>query len=213
MSELQRFFVEFGRPMRVAANAVLLSRGHRAAALFQVQSGKVLIHTTTANGREIGIEIIGAGTVFGVTAFVPTAGAIVDAVALTECELLSIDSESAQKLLAEPGLAVSAFEGILALLANCILKIEELSAYNLKARLARWLLEQFRAQGIKPIAGAMIEIETSQRLIATMAGVSRETVNRQLRKWQQAGVLELSGGKLRVFKPEDLEQLTANRLS
>lgn len=213
MSELQRLFLECGRPMRVSANSILLSRGHKATALFQVKSGRVLIHTTSANGREIGIEIIGAGGIFGVTAFVPTANAMVDAVALTECELLLVDRESAQRLLAEPDVAVNALEAILTLLSNCILKIEESSAYNLKARLARWLLEQFRVQGIKPIAGAVIEIETSQRLIATMAGVSRETVNRQLKKWQHAGVLELNAGKLRIFRPEDLEQLTVNRHS
>ncbi len=197
--------------MRVSANSSLLSRGHSAAALFQVKSGRVLIHTTSANGREIGIDIIGPGGIFCFTAFVPTANAIVDAVTLTECELLTIDRESAQRLLLEPGFAVSAFEAILTLLSNYILKIEELSAYSLKARLARWLLEQFHVQGIKPIAGATIEIETSQRLIATMAGVSRETVNRQLKKWQQARVLELNAGTLRLFRPEDLEQFTVNR--
>lgn len=73
--------------------------------------------------------------------------------------------------------------------------------------------EQFRVQGIKPIAGATIEIATSQWLIATMTDVSRQTVSRQVRSWQQARAFKLTAGRLRLFRPDDLEQLTVNRQS
>lgn len=91
------------------------------------------------------------------------------------------------------------------------LEKKERSVRSSKARRARWLLEQFRVRGTTPIAGAIIEIETSQRLIVTMAGVSRENVSRQRKKLQKARVLSQIARTLQLFWPEDLKQLTINR--
>lgn len=109
------------------------------------------------------MEITGNVCIFAVSALTPKAGALVDAAALTDCELFAVDQESAQQLMLEhPSLAINVLESALSLLSNRVMRIEDLSSYNLSSRSARWSLEQFRAQGVKPDVGATIEIESSQ---------------------------------------------------
>jgi CRP-like cAMP-binding protein len=44
--------------------------------------------------------------------------------------------------------------------------------------------------------GTRIEVKLSQKDLATLVGASREKVNRQLRQWEQDGVLGKEGGCL-----------------
>jgi len=74
------------------------------------------------------------------------------------------------------------------------------------ARLARWLLMLSRASG-----GADLHI--TQAALAEMLGIQRTSVNAAARKLQERGGLRFVRGRVRVLKPEALEEQACGCLS
>ena len=53
--------------------------------------------------------------------------------------------------------------------------------------------------------GTTIRRRLSQSALGQMVGSSRESVNKQLQAWKEAGWIGMEGGKIVVRKPESLE--------
>lgn len=192
--------------MLAPANSVISAREDKQTKLWQVRSGQVLLHTASPSGRDIGISVIKQGGIFGMTSLFKDMTAIVTAVTLTDCELVAIDQKIAQQaLMANPNISIALLKICINALAERVRQIESLAASKLPTRLARWIFEQFREQNIEITPGATLNIEASQRLIAIIAGASRETVNRLFGKWEEAGVIEWNGRALKILDPQRLE--------
>jgi CRP-like cAMP-binding protein len=52
-----------------------------------------------------------------------------------------------------------------------------------------------------------VNIKISQQELATMAGLSREGVNKQLQQWMREGIVGLSAGHIEVLRPEHLQAM------
>jgi CRP/FNR family cyclic AMP-dependent transcriptional regulator len=52
-----------------------------------------------------------------------------------------------------------------------------------------------------------VNIKISQQELATMAGLSREGVNKQLQQWMREGVVGLTTGHIEVLRPEYLQEM------
>jgi CRP-like cAMP-binding protein len=50
-------------------------------------------------------------------------------------------------------------------------------------------------------------LELSQTELGNFAGMSREHINRQLKSWEDAGVIRLEQGRVRVLDAEMLEDI------
>ena len=51
-------------------------------------------------------------------------------------------------------------------------------------------------------------VELSQTELGNFAGMSREHINRQLKSWEESGVISLEQGRVRVLDTEMLEDIS-----
>jgi CRP-like cAMP-binding protein len=208
MRALADIFARHGQHMKASADEVVIRRDSSIVRLFFVVSGQVVLHSTSPSGREIAFTIVRPGEVFGVTGLGSDLGAIFDATALVDCELLSVDREIVQReVLGNRAATLEVFDMMLGILRQRTRLVESLAMRSLKARLALWILARFKDSGIEPVAGASVPLDISQRLIAALAGVSRETVNRQLKEWSKHGFIQLVGRSLRILQPDQLVRI------
>jgi CRP-like cAMP-binding protein len=70
--------------------------------------------------------------------------------------------------------------------------------------LARVLLNLTKHYGTQTAAGVAISLKLSQEELGNLVGVSRESVNRQIRIWVEADVLEYTQGTLIIKKLDAL---------
>jgi CRP-like cAMP-binding protein len=196
--------------VKIAADDKLLVRGSVSKRVYFVRSGQVLLHSSSHDGREIGFEVVGRGQVLGYTASV-SGRSFLDGTALTACDLLLIEIEALEKALRND---VTATTELLRYMSEQLyrrtLQAEGLALYSLRGRLARRLITLAREQqrgGSE--AQAVVRLDFNQKLIAVMAGVSRETVNRQIHDWVRAGIIEVEGKSLKILKPSALAELAA----
>jgi CRP-like cAMP-binding protein len=198
---IERLAVKF-KLLQAKRGATIFMKGDPAAALFVVLSGTVKIVVLSAGGREVVINLAHAGDSFGEIGPLGDLPRTADAIAMSDCRLLSIDRQALVALaesdvrlaLALTRLACLRYQWVSA-------KLEEALLLDFSRRLAKtllWLTEK----RIAGTSGAVIRL--TQAEIARLLGGSRESTNKQLRSWQRSNWVRLHKVGIEVLAPRAL---------
>ncbi|HEX3995677.1 MAG TPA: helix-turn-helix domain-containing protein, partial [Acetobacteraceae bacterium] len=60
--------------------------------------------------------------------------------------------------------------------------------------------------GVASTHGIRIGLKLSQKNLGTLAGGSREKVNKQLRRWEEDGIIQKFDGHVVILRPNALQQ-------
>jgi CRP-like cAMP-binding protein len=208
------FFCQLGRDVitKIAAlcttrslrdGEVLFGRGDPGDALYGIRRGQIVISTTTGSGRQLTLNILGAGDIFGEIAILDGRPRSADAAASGPAELFVIRRHDFQDLLArQPEITFRIIELLCDRLRNSSERLEEASYLPLKLRLARRLLKHSEDFGE--------DIAITQEELSILVGAGRETVNRQLQKWQKSGYIRLGRARVLILDRNGLEREAAD---
>jgi len=158
-----------------------------------VCSGRVRIVLYSEDGKEVLLNLVEAGEVFGELAMLDGQQRSADALADGVCELLLFHRNDILPVLEQnPGIAVKFSMHLTRLLRLNNDRIEALVFMPLPARLAKILLHLAQRYGQTTSQGVLISDDLNQSDYGQMIASSRESVNKQLRQWQLDGILECS---------------------
>src|ERR1700730_18636375 len=161
--------------------AAICSKGDPGNSLFAVVSGTVKISTSSADGRSAIFNLIGPGEIFGEVALLDGLARTADATAHTNCEIFVIDRRDFIPFVrSQPALAMKLIELLCTRLRWTSDQVEEVILQNLPGRLASALLRLTEKHKLAP-GGRSIAI--TQQEISEMVGMTRESINKQLRVW------------------------------
>ena len=173
--------VRHAQPLTCPRGEVIFHKGDEGRGLLAVVRGAVKISVPSTEGREIVLNLIREGEIFGEVALLDGEPRSADATAVQDCELLALDRRDFLPLLQEiPGLAHKLMELLCRRLRKTSEQVEDLMFLDLPTRLARAVL---RLAG----PGARRPIRITQKELGELIGMSRESTNRQLRVWQERG--------------------------
>ena len=180
----------------------------RSGAMMAVLRGRVRISTVSAEGREITLNVINPGEVFGEIALLDGNPRSADATAIEATDLLVVERRLFLPFLRSNEDVYPRLLAVLcARLRQTSSALEDLALFALPTRLARVLLKLAHDYGRTTPRGTRIEFRLSQRDLSNLVGASRETVNKQIGQWREAGVLDMDGGSLVVVTPDTLAAL------
>ena len=184
---------------RIGAGETLFQKGDPGEALYGLRRGRILITTSTAEGKRLTLNVLGSGDVFGEIALLDGRQRTADAVVAEPSELYVIRRSAFKELLLrQPEIALKLIELLCERVRWTSDRVEEAYLSNLKVRLARRLLKLADDFGE--------EIQISQEDLSVLAGATRESVNRQLQDWKRAGIVALGRGRITVLKTEALAE-------
>jgi len=86
-------------------------------------------------------------------------------------------------------------------------QLEELSLKDAGARLAGHLLRLAEEHGRLTAEGVVFDLDENQQQIASHIGTVREVVSRNLKKFQEAGVIRFKGRRMVILDLEELKRL------
>lgn len=191
------------REHKAKKGAVLLEQGAPGDTLVILLEGQARVTLYTANGREIVLDYANAGSVLGEIALLDGGTRSASVIAMEPMRYLTLARPAFERVMAENhAIALRIMRELARRLRRANQTIETDRAYGAAPRLARFLL-RLLGQGEEP--GGIIGL--SQTELAMFAGISRENINRQLGLWQQAGLVALEHGKIRVLDVEWLEDV------
>jgi CRP/FNR family cyclic AMP-dependent transcriptional regulator len=185
--------------------ATIVSKGDPGDSLIVVVSGTVKISISSADGRSAILNLIGPGEIFGEVALLDGLARTADATANTNCEIYVIDRRDFIPFVrSQPALAMKLIELLCTRLRWTSDQVEEVILQNLPGRLASALLRLTEKHKLAP-GGRTIAI--TQQEISEMVGMTRESINKQLRVWAARNWVRLEHGAIVVLNAEPLQEL------
>lgn len=193
---------------RLDAREELFHKGDAAAQVYVVTSGRLKVVTGSAEGDEAFLAILGPGDVVGELPMLTGGRRTASVVALEPCELLALSRRDFLQLLRDRHEV--AVELVLAL-AERLIHANEFVAEALflaiPARLARKLLGLAESYGVEEGGSLRIDLKLFQGELADLVGVTRVSINKQMRAWTDEGVLRMERGEITILDPMRLERL------
>ncbi len=149
------------------------------------------------SGREAVLDFAAAGDFFGEVALLNGGEAPYNALALERTVLMVIRKVDFASVIKDPGAA----ESLLRIMARrCHAaweQVEIMGCIGLAERLDTVILKLCRQIGVRTTEGVEIPINQSQ--LAGMVGVTRESLNRQMRKLRRGSVVRVKKASDRTF--------------
>lgn len=184
------------------AGAMLFSEGEPVADLYLIESGSVKVCRFSKDGREHTLHVFTVGDTFNDVAAFDGAPNPASAVAFTDAVVWRVARSDLHGIAQRyPALAWALLESIARRTRYLVGLVQDLSARNVKARLARLLLEQAQAQDPKDMAQMLTQEEMASRL-----GTVREVVGRALRNLATNGIIEFDRHRIVIRDSERLAE-------
>src|SRR6201996_3205873 len=198
----------YAKHFSLKRGATICSKGDPGNSLFAVISGTVKISISSADGRSAILNLIGPGELFGEIAVLDGQARTADAIANTNCEIFAIDRRDFLPFVAShPALAMKFIELLCTRLRWTSDQVEQVILQDLPGRLASALIrltERHRpAQDNRTIA-------VTQQEISEMVGMSRESINKQLRAWASRNWVRLEHGAIVVLDVDPLQDIAGS---
>jgi CRP-like cAMP-binding protein len=160
------------------------------------------------DGKEVILNVLGRGEIFGEIALLDGKERTASATAKEESHLLVIDRHDFIPFLETHGEVAARLMGVLCARVRWVSQCyEEALFMNLPARLAKKLLFLADSHGSHGADGIRIDFKLSQRDLGKMTGVSRESINKQIRSWQERGLVAVDQGYLTIKDRRRLERI------
>jgi len=186
----------------------LFHKGDHGGEVYVVASGKLKVLTTSTEGDDVVFSILGPGEVFGEVALLGVTPRTATVSAIEDCQLFAIDRRDFMSFLRTNPEVPAKLLSVLAMRLKRISELVEDTLFlNLPLRLAKKLLSLSRIYGEEMAEGTRIDLKLSQEEWGDLVGTTRESINKQVRKWTDAGIVRVDDGYLVILKPVELEKL------
>jgi CRP-like cAMP-binding protein len=201
-------FEQLGRYVKPATfkrGATIFSKGDPGSSLIAVISGTVKISVSSPDGRSAILNLIGPGEIVGEVAVLDGQARTADATANSNCEIFVIDRrEFLPFVRSQPALAMKFIELLCTRLRWTSDQVEQVILQDLPGRLASALI---RLTERHKAAKDNRTIAVTQQEISEMVGMSRESINKQLRAWAMRNWVRLEHGAIVVLDLEPLQEI------
>lgn len=189
---------------------LIFSEGDPSHAFMAIVSGRVKVFKSTPAGKEIILEIFGAGDPLGAVAVYEGAPFMASALALEPTQVLAIDQREFFRLLEDnPAFVRGLLSGLTIRLAELTRRLAELTGARVEARFARLFLKLCEQIGRTERGGVFVPMPLSRQELADLTGTTIETAIRIMSRWQKEDVLHTEKEGFVVLDRSALEEASA----
>ena len=191
------------------AGTFLTREGEPADAVLVIERGLVRVSRTSRQGRELVLDLLGAGQMIGELGVLEASGTqLADAVAVEPTTCVALGREDMRALVrAAPELGLGFLATIVDQVRSKDDELADVAFLDLPGRLAHKLLQLADRHGEEVAAGVRIRVRVPQGELAAMVGSSRENVNRALGRFVASGAVAIDHGSITILDPDALRAL------
>ncbi len=199
-------FARAGKPVDFEPGEIVFSEKQDASSVLVVLSGTVYICTFESEGRQVIEAVMAPFESFGWLSVADENPRSISASVRGKASLLVIPRRDVLAVLERAPHAWQAVARHLAeRLRRTLASQRALAGFPLERRIAFILCQAFRigVTGSTPLT----DLDLSQEDVASMTASSRQSVNKQLKALERAGLIEVRYNALRVVEPDVLLEL------
>ncbi len=188
----------------------IFSEGDAGDVFIAIVTGRVKVFKSTPAGKEIILEIFGAGDPLGAVAVYDNLPFPASAVTLEPTQCLRIEQAAFFRLLEQdPALVRGLLSGLTLRLAELTRRLAELSGARVETRFARLFLKLCDQIGRPERGGVFVPMPLSRQELADLTGTTIETAIRIMSRWQKEDVLHTEKDGFVVLQRPALDEAAA----
>ena len=192
--------------VKIAKGSVLFAEGDEGDHLYVIVEGKLKLGTSSGDGRENLLSILGPGEMFGELSLFDPGPRTSTATAVTDAKLLSLGQEKLIPWLAtNPNVSLQLLARLAQRLRRTNEAVGDLVFSDVPGRVAKALIDLGERFGKQTDEGLFVHHDLTQEELAQLVGASRETVNKALADFAGRNWLKLDG---RAVLITDIERLS-----
>ena len=193
LQKMTSHFVTLSHP----ASQIILLENDWGGSVYFILEGWVKIRTYNFEGKEVTLNILGKGEIFGEMAALDKKPRSTDAISLTPTTIGRIPAENFVSLLNTEPIAGVRLSQLMAKRLRQVNRRLQLRDADSTSRVADAILFLVEGQGTTGEAGTEIP-NLPHREISGLSGLARETVTRVLTRLEQKGLIQRDANLLRI---------------
>lgn len=191
--------------VKILKGNILFAEGDEGDHLYVILEGKLKLGTSSSDGRENLLSILGPGEMFGELSLFDPGPRTSSVTAVTDAKLLTLGQKELIPWLAEnPVVALHLLGRLAQRLRRTNEAVGDLVFSNVPGRVAKALLDLGERFGKQSSEGLYVNHDLTQEELAQLVGASRETVNKALADFVARGWIKLDGRAVLITDYERL---------
>ena len=193
--------------VKIAKGSILFKEGDEGEHLYVIIDGKLKLGTSSGDGRENLLSILGPGEMFGELSLFDPGPRTSTATAVTDAKLLSLSHEKVIPWLKQnPEVALQLLTRLSQRLRRTNEAVGDLVFSDVPGRVAKALIDLGDRFGKTTPEGLLVNHDLTQEELAQLVGASRETVNKALADFAGRGWLKLDGRSVLITDVDRLSK-------
>src|SRR3989339_422829 len=189
--EITHFFLELGKLTTVPKGQAICSPGRPADRIFLLNHGEIKVSRGTNDGKEIILDLLGPGDIFGEAETVTQAEWKNAIIAKKDCILYSVTKEAlVQRMAKDARFALWMMHRVASKQLEMENLIENLLFKSANAKVAQVLLELAKHYGKASSNGTLIDYLITHQEIGNAIATTRETVSYAFMEFRQKGLID-----------------------
>lgn len=190
---------------------IILNPSNPIHALFLLKKGNVRLYRSNEEGKQLTVDLLGDGNVFGETSTFSLNEDNVYAEALTDVYICIIGKDQMEALMKKsPTLAIKFIEILSSRLREMYDMSEQIALRSVRYRVLALLLKLSERFGKRHKQWQTIDIKITHHDIATMIGSTRETVSATISQLKKEKLITKSPFALKINADNAEEELNRN---
>jgi CRP-like cAMP-binding protein len=208
--EDRRKVAEVAAVRRYGKGQIIFEQGTPSDAFYTIASGRVKIFRLLPTGKDVILEVFGAGDPVGALAAYDGRPFPASAAALEDTACVVIPRHVFFQLLeAHPSLVRGLMLGLTHRLVELTNRVTELSGARIEPRFARLFLKLAAEKGRPERGGMFVPLALSRQELADMTGTTIETAIRIMSRWGKRGIVRTEKDGFVVIDRDTLESIAA----
>jgi len=187
----------------------LFHMGDEGGNMYIIHRGRVKVTIPSSRGEEVILTILGPGEIIGELSFIDGKPRSATVQTIEDTEVYTLRRKDFLNLMRDRFEVVQHVLEILAQrLRSTDAQLAECHFLDVTSRLAKKIWDMGRHFGVEETDGIRIVVRVTQKDLAAMVGATRESINRQLKRLRDRGLIEMSEGHLKILDPVLLARIS-----
>jgi CRP/FNR family transcriptional regulator len=187
-----------------AKGDVVFTEGNVANTLFFINEGKIKLYKYTKDGKEQILHVLSEGDFFGELELIKPSKYGFNSKAIIDSKICTLTKDEMKEIMMKnPEIGIKVLETVGERLSKVESLVQNLATNDVDSRMAYLLTDLMEKYGENIEKNISIELPLSREEMANFIGVTRETISRKLKKFEDEKLIKIVGTKIIIVLDEE----------
>ena len=183
---------------------IIFTEGNVANTLYFINEGKIKLYKHTKDGKEQILHILSEGDFFGELELIKPSKYGFNSKAIVDAKICTLTKDEMKDIMIDnPEISIKLLEAVGERLSRVENLVQNLATNDIDSRMAYLIIDLMKECGKKSGSNISLNLPLSREDMANYIGVTRETISRKLKKFENEGLIKILGTKNIVILDEE----------